>query len=168
MCCYFGCLKSWGLCEHDFDWLENTMPHGGWRRLSISFLFKSQSLLVTLFLIPVPRLQLRSHAHLQYTFCQSALLTWARPCFFSRSCLYFLSAHVFRDLFILFLLMLMIFNHSFTRPPAPFIKSKFIAFFFFLKRSKPPARQDRNEIVDNCVSPSLPFPPVFSPQRLTL
>lgn len=67
MCCYFGCLKSWGLCEHDFDWLENTMPHGGWRRLSISFLFKSQSLPVTLFLIPVPRLQLRSHAHLQYT-----------------------------------------------------------------------------------------------------
>lgn len=103
MCCYFGCLKSWGLREHGFDWLENTTPHGGWWRLSISFLFKARSLLVTLFLIPVPRLQLRSRAHLQCTACQSLVLTWACPCTLS-----FLSVHAFGDPFSLFILMLRI------------------------------------------------------------
>lgn len=66
----------------------------------ISFLFRAQSLQVTLFHIPVPRFQLRSHAHLQYTVCQSVLLSWSCP----RS-LSFLSLRVFGDLFSLFILM---------------------------------------------------------------
>lgn len=61
-CCYFGRLKSWGLDERGFDCLENTMPHGGWKSPSVSFLCKARSFLVMVCLIPVPRLQLCSQS----------------------------------------------------------------------------------------------------------
>lgn len=161
MCCYFGCLKSWGLCEHGFDWLENTMPHGGWWRLSISFLFKA--------LVPPGNAVSYTSPQAPVTLpcqppaCQSPLLT--RPCSFP-----LLSVHVFRDLFSLFILMLRILITHLQDPQHLYLIKVFffsppsahIIASFRCKLRKPPQQiQDRK-----WNSQQLQL--VFSSQKLTL
>lgn len=152
MCCYFGCLKSWGLCEHGFDWLENTMPHGGWWRLSISFLFKA--------LVPPGNPVSYTSPQAPVTLpcqppaCQSPLLTC--PCSFP-----FLSVHVFGDLFSLFILMLRILITHLQDPQHLYL----IKVFFLLQHTlllvfpvssvNPHSKsKTENEILNNCNSSS--------------
>lgn len=121
----------------------------------ITFLFRAQSL-VTPCLIPVPGFQLRFHAPHLGKQCVSPSC-WLELTF----TLSFLSAHVFGDLFSLVYLNTENFNHSFTRPATPlsnkshFFHTAHIIASFPISSTNPKQSRDRNEILDNCISPSL-------------